>query len=299
LRMHYLDEGPADGPVVLLLHGQPSWCYLYRDMIGPLVDAGFRVLAPDLIGFGRSDKPTIIDDYTYARHVGWLTQWVEALLLVDVTLFCQDWGGLIGLRVVADQPERFSHVVVANTGLPTGELIPLEFQDMLKEAYKTLPVVAAAELGEKFRDQEGIPGFLYWRKFCAETPELDIGEVLGVSSATPMSAAAEAAYRAPFPDDSYLSGARKFPSLVPIFHDQEGAADNRRALESLKTFDKPFMTAFADNDPVTAGGDRLFQTLVPGAQGVAHRTIKNAGHFLQQEQPGECVQAILDVTGRG
>jgi haloalkane dehalogenase len=298
LRLHYLDEGAPDGPVVLLLHGQPSWCYLYRFMIGPLAQAGFRVLAPDLVGFGRSDKPTKPESYSYASHVAWMTSWMEQLGIRDITFFGQDWGGLIGLRLVTAMPDRFSHVVVSNTGLPTGELIPREFQDMLKEAYRTLPVVQAEELGERFRDTEGIPGFLYWRKFCAESPDLDIGVVMRVSSGEPMSPEVEAAYAAPFPDRAYMAGARCFPSLVPVFYDEPGAADNREAWEVLKTFDKPFMTAFADNDPVTKGGERIFQERVPGARAVAHRTIENAGHFLQQEVPLACVQAILDVTGR-
>jgi haloalkane dehalogenase len=297
LRVHYVDEG--QGPVVLLMHGQPSWSYLYRFMIQPLVDAGFRVLAPDLIGFGRSDKPTEITDYSYASHVAWMNAWMNTMKLDNVTLFCQDWGGLIGLRMVSEQPQRFAHVVIANTGLPTGEMIPMEFQDMLKEAYKTLPVVEAEELAERFRDTEGIPGFLYWRKFCAESPDLEIGRVMKASmgeGAALMTAEAEAAYAAPFPDQSYMSGARRFPSLVPVFYDEPGAAENRAAMEIFKTFESPFMTAFADNDPVTAGGEKVFQKIVPGAQGVAHRTIKNAGHFLQQEAPEDCVQAILDIT---
>jgi haloalkane dehalogenase len=296
LRMHYIDEG--QGPVVLLLHGQPSWSYLYRFMIGPLVEAGFRVLAPDLVGFGRSDKPTLTTDYSFAGHVAWLSSWIDAVGITDITLFCQDWGGMIGLRVVSEQPERFANVVIANTGLPTGELIPDEFQDMLKEAYKTLAVVEAEELEERFRDTNGIPGFLYWRKFCAESPDLEIGRVMQASSTVLLTPEEVKAYSAPFPDQSYMAGARRFPSLVPIFKDEPGGAENRAALEALKHFEKPFMTAFAADDPVTAGGEKLFQKLVPGAQGVAHRTIENAGHFLQQEAPEACVQAILDLTSQ-
>jgi haloalkane dehalogenase len=178
LRLHYLDEGPADAPVVLLMHGQPTWSYLYRFMIPPLLEAGFRVLAPDLIGFGRSDKPTRIEDYSYARHVSWMSEWLTSLDLSDITVFFQDWGSLIGLRLVAAFPERFSNVVLANGGMPTG-MVPEEYTEPLKEAYKTLPVVKAEELGERFRDTSGIPGFLYWRKFCAESPDLDIGRGRG------------------------------------------------------------------------------------------------------------------------
>jgi haloalkane dehalogenase len=295
LRVHYLDEGPATGPVVLLMHGQPTWSYLYRFMIPPLVAAGFRVIAPDLVGFGRSDKPTRIEDYSYARHISWMSEWLLALDLGQVTLFCQDWGSLIGLRLVTAYPERFSHVVLANGGLPTG-MIPEEFTEPLKAAYQTLPVVKAEELGERFADTSGIPGFLYWRKFCAESADLEIGHLMAVVSGGRLPKEAAEAFRAPFPDQSYMAGARKFPSLVPLFHDEPEVEENKAAWEVLHRFDKPFMTAFADNDPVTAGGDKRFQEEVPGCQGVAHRTIEGAGHFLQQEKPEACVQAILDIT---
>lgn len=297
LRMHYLDEGPADGPVALLLHGQPSWSYLYRHMIPPLVEAGFRCLAPDLIGFGRSDKPTRIEDYSYARHIVWLDEWLTAKDLQEITLFCQDWGSLIGLRLVTAHPDRFSHVVLANGGLPTG-MVPREYTEPLKEAYKTLPVVKAEELGDRFRDTSGIPGFLYWRKFCAESPDLDIGQLMNLVSGSPLSSEEIVAYSAPFPDQSYMAGARRFPSLVPVFHDEPEVQENIAAWEALATFDKPFMTAFSDNDPVTAGGESRFIEVVPGCQGVAHRTIEGAGHFLQQDAPMQCVQAILDLTGK-
>jgi haloalkane dehalogenase len=295
LRIHYLDEGPRDGQVVLLLHGQPTWSYLYRHMIPPLVDAGFRVVAPDLVGFGRSDKPTQIEDYTYARHVAWMSDWLTQLDLENITVFFQDWGSLIGLRLVAAFPGRFAGVVLANGGMPTG-MIPQEYTQPLKEAYKTLPVVKAEELGERFQDTSGIPGFLYWRKFCAESANFDIGHLMGAVSGSPTSPDVEQAYRAPFPDQGYMAGARRFPSLVPLFHDEPEVEENKAAWEVLYKFDKPFMCAFSDNDPVTAGGDKPFLEKVPGCQGVDHRTISPAGHFLQQDQPGQCVQAILDIT---
>jgi haloalkane dehalogenase len=297
LRIHYLDEGPADGDVVLLMHGQPAWSYLYRHMIPPLVDAGFRVIAPDLVGFGRSDKPRRSEDYTYARHVAWMSDWLLQLDLNDITVFCQDWGSLIGLRLLTAFPERFAGVVLSNGGMPTG-MVPEEYTQPLKKAYKTLPVVKAEELGERFRDTSGIPGFLYWRKFCAESPDLEIGQLMGEVSATPLSEAEIAAYSAPFPDQSYMSGARRFPALVPVFHDEPEVEENKSAWEVLRKFDKPFMCAFSDNDPVTAGGDKPFLEKVPGCQGIEHRTISPAGHFLQQDQPQQCVQAILDITGR-
>jgi haloalkane dehalogenase len=297
LRVHYVDEGSKGGPVVLLMHGQPSWSYLYRNMVPPLVEAGFRVVAPDLIGFGKSDKPTLIEDYSYASHITWMSEWLTALDLNDITLFCQDWGSLIGLRLVTTYSDRFSHVVLSNGGMPTG-MVPAEYTAPLREAYKTLPVVKAEELGDRFRDTSGIPGFLYWRKFCAESAELEIGSLMALTSAFELSQSAEDAYRAPFPDQSYMAGARRFPSLVPLFHDEAEVEANKEAWKVLEKFDKPFMLAFSDNDPVTAGGDGIFMNKVPGCQGVAHRTIEKAGHFVQEDAPEQCVQAILDVIGK-
>ena len=298
LRIHYLDEGLPGGKVVLLLHGQPAWSYLYRHMIPPLVEAGFRVIAPDLVGFGRSDKPTRIEDYTYAGHIAWMSDWLTQLDLSDITVFFQDWGSLIGLRLVAAFPERFAGVVLANGGLPTGP-IPEDFAAPLKEAYKTLPVVAAKDLEARFRDTSVIPGMLYWRKFCAESPEiLCPGDAVmdTVGGELVLSDEEKAAFNAPYPDESYLAGARRFPSLVPLFPDDPEVEENKAAWQVLKQFDKPFMCAFSDDDPVTAGMDKHFIDKVPGCQGVVHRTIGPAGHFLQQEQPEQCVQAIIDIT---
>ncbi len=297
LRIHYIDEGPRDGRVVLLLHGQPAWSYLYRHMIPPLAELGFRVIAPDLVGFGRSDKPAKQEDYTYARHVAWMSDWLDTLDLTDITVFFQDWGSLIGLRLVAAFPERFSAVVLANGGLPTGP-IPEAFSESLKEAYKTLPVVKAEDLGEKFHDTSGVPGMLYWRKYTAESEEFARpSSVFSVmESAVSLSAEELECYNAPFPDESFLSGARRFPSLVPLFPDEPEVEENKAAWEVLKEFKKPFMLAFSDNDPVTAGGDKAFKKYVPGCQNIEHRTIGPAGHFLQQEQPEQCVQAIIDIT---
>jgi haloalkane dehalogenase len=294
LRMHYLDEGPADGAVILLLHGQPVWSYLYRHMIPRLVDAGFRVIVPDLIGFGRSDKPSQPQDYTYARHVAWTSDWLTQLNLTNITVFLQDWGSLIGLRMVTAFPQRFSHVVLSNGGLPAGS-VPADFTEFLKAAYKTLPVVKAHELGARFRDTSGIPGFFYWRKYCAESPDINVAELVELSSFSTLSADERAAYDAPFPDVSYMAGVRRFPSLIPLLQDEPEVAENKAAWEVLAQFDKPFMCAFADSDPVTAGGDAPFLKRVPGCEGVEHRTIANAGHFVQQDQPEACVKAILDV----
>lgn len=301
LRIHYLDEGDPRGQVALLLHGQPAWSYLYRFMIPPLVEAGFRVIAPDLIGFGRSDKPTRGEDYTYARHVAWMSQWLLQLDLTNVIAFMQDWGSLIGLRLVAAFPRRFAGVVLANGALPTGP-IPAELAGVLKQACETLPLVKASELPARFSDRTGVPGMLYWRKFCAESPELRFpGDAVFeyIGGAGRLSEAEKTAFNAPFPDESYLAGARRMPSLVPLFPDDPEVEENRAAWEALRQFDKPFMCAFSDNDPVTAGGDRAFLEQVPGCRGVQHRTVTGAGHFLQQEQPGQCVQAILDLAGHG
>lgn len=263
LRMHYLDEGPKDGPVVLLMHGEPSWCYLYRKMIPILVDAGYRIFAPDLIGFGRSDKPADRNDYTYARHVAWVQSFLDQLGLKDINLVCQDWGGLLGLRLVAENPDRFTSVVAANTFLPTGD----------------------NDLG---------PAFRKWRQFSQETPEFHIAGVIKGGTVTPLSQGVIDAYNAPFPDESYKEGARQFPMLVPASPDDPAAEPNRQAWKVLSQWQKPFLTAFSDKDPVTAGVEKYFQKFIPGAQGQDHVTIRDGGHFLQEDQ-GE---ALADVVVR-
>ena len=263
LRIHYVDEGPHNAEAVLLMHGEPSWSYLYRKMIPVIVDAGHRAVAPDLPGFGRTDKPADRTDYTYQRHVDWMQAWLNTMDLKSITLVCQDWGGLIGLRLVADNPDRFARVVAANTGLPTGDN----------------PVTEA---------------FLNWRKFSQETPEFDVGFILQGATQTELSDEVVAAYRAPFPDDTYKEGARIFPSLVPISPDDPAAPANRKAWEVLSAFEKPFLTAFSDHDPVTAGGDRILQKLVPGAKGRAHTTIQGGGHFLQEDCGEEFARVVVD-----
>jgi haloalkane dehalogenase len=296
LRVHYLDEGPRDGSIVLLMHGQPVWSYLYRLMIPKLVEAGFRVIVPDLVGFGRSDKPTQQHDYTYARHVSWMSDWLTQMDLSGVTVFLQDWGSLIGLRLVAAFPDRFSHVVLANGGLPAGVVPPL-LGRLLQWVYPRIAVVKAEELGAKFKVKWGIPGFLYWRKYAAESVDFSIADVMRVTAKNALSAEVLAAYEAPFPDQSYMAGARQFPMLVPIFANEPEVEENKAAWRVLCKFNKPFMTAFSDNDPVTAGGDKQFLEQVPGCKGIEHRTITDAGHFLQQDQPEKCVKAIVDITG--
>ena len=264
LRVHYLDEGPSEAPPVLLLHGEPSWSFLYRHMIPVLVSAGHRCVVPDLVGFGRSDKPTAQDDYTYARHVGWMREALfDRLDLHDITLFGQDWGGLIGLRLVGEHPERFARVVVGNTGLPTGDRPPNE-------------------------------AFLAWQRFSRESPTFPIGGIVNGGCTTDLAAEVIAAYDAPFPDDSYTAGARRFPSLVPSSPDDPAAPANEAAWETLRRFDRPFLCAFSDRDPITRGGQRAFLDQVPGAAGQAHTTIEGAGHFLQEDAGPRLAQVIVD-----
>ena len=263
LRLHYISEGPVDGPVVLLMHGEPSWSYLYRKMVPVIAAAGCRAIAPDLVGFGRSDKPADRSDYTFQRHVDWMQAFIERLELRGITLVCQDWGGLIGLRLVAADPERFSRVVAANTGLPTG-------------------------------DQKMPEAFLAWQKFSRETPEFPVGVIVSGGCANPVPPEVVAAYEAPFPDESFKEGARIFPSLVPVSPDDPPAPANRKAWEVLQSFDKPFLTAFSDADPITKGGDQVFKKLIPGAKNQPHTVIKGGGHFLQEDCGEEFARVIID-----
>jgi haloalkane dehalogenase len=262
LRMHYVDEGPRSADPVLLLHGEPSWSYLYRKMIPIITQAGYRALVPDLVGFGRSDKPAERGDYTYQRHVDWVQTWLDCLAVERITLVCQDWGGLIGLRLVANNPDRFARVVTANTGLPTGDT----------------PMSDA---------------FLKWRKFSIEVPDFDVAAIIAMLCQKPLPENVAAAYNAPFPDDTYKAGARIFPSLVPIAPDDPAAPANRKAWEVLSNYDKPFLTAFSDGDPITRGGERIFQKQVPGAKGLPHTTITGGGHFLQEDCGEELAGVVV------
>ncbi|WP_304177868.1 haloalkane dehalogenase [Phenylobacterium aquaticum] len=265
LRMAYVDEGPRDAAPVLLMHGEPSWSYLYRKIIPGLVALGHRVLAPDLIGFGRSDKPADRADYTYARHVDWTSQWLTGLDLTDITLFCQDWGGLIGLRLVAAMPERFAAVAVANTGLPTGTGMT--------------------------------EGFANWLSFSQKIPIMAVGALLQAGSVRELTTAEVAAYDAPFPDESYKEGARQFPTLVPVTPEHAQVSENLAAWTVLEAFEKPFVTAFSDADPVSGGGEKVFQARVPGTQGQPH-IILHGGHFLQEDSPAEIVELVDALAAR-
>ncbi len=267
LRVHYIDEGSPDVAPILLMHGEPSWSYLYRHMIPGFHDAGHRVLAPDLIGFGRSDKPAERSDYTYQRHVAWMAEWLTKLDLKGITLFCQDWGGLIGLRLVAAMPDRFARVVVANTALPTGD----------------------QDLGDAFRS---------WREYSQSVETFNAGRIIFGGTATKISPEEVAAYNAPYPDETFQAGARQFPMLVPDGPDNPASAANRAAWDVLKTLEIPFLTLFGAEDKVMAGADRSFQKAVPGAAGQPHRILPNAGHFLQEDVGADLVEATLDFIAR-
>jgi haloalkane dehalogenase len=262
LRMAVIDEG--SGPVVLLLHGEPSWSFLYRKMVPVFVAAGYRVVVPDLIGFGRSDKPTKLEDYTYARHVEWLRSVLfDGLDLEGITLVCQDWGGLLGLRLAAEHPSRFAHIVAANTGLPDG--------------LHRLP-----DVWWQFRD------------FVVRTEDLPIGFLVSRAVVEPMPAEVVAGYDAPFPEASYKAGPRAFPDLIPQDPDNPATPANQAAWRVLEQWDKPFLCAFSDSDPITAGGDRMLLSRIPGTRGQPHTTIEGAGHFLQEDKGPVLGQAVID-----
>jgi haloalkane dehalogenase len=266
LRMHYVDEGPAEADPVLLLHGEPSWSYLYRKMIPVLAAAGHRVVAPDLIGFGKSDKPTAIGDYSYAGHVDWIRRFIETLDLNNITLFCQDWGSLIGLRVAAENEERFARIALGNGFLPTG-------------------------------DEEVPRAFKIWRAFARWSPWFPIGRIIQSGTIIELSKEEMAAYDAPFPSAKYKAGARAFPRLVPTTPDNPASDANRRAWGAFERWDKPFLTTFSNRDPITRGGDRPFQSKVPGAQHLEHAKIRNAGHFLQEDKGKELAEVLVTFIG--
>jgi haloalkane dehalogenase len=263
LLMSYVEDGPSSAAPILCLHGEPTWSYLYRKMIPVFAKAGHRVLAPDLIGFGRSDKLRERRDFTYAQHLSWLTRFLVELDLKHVTLVCQDWGGLLGLRLLTENLERFDRVVVANTFLPTGDL------EMPKAFHR-------------------------WQEFSQTTPNFEVGAIVGRGCVRPVAPEVIAAYDAPFPDDSYKAAARQFPMLVPSRPDDPESAPNRAAWEVLARCEKPWLTAFSDQDPITRGADAVFQSIVPGAKGQRHTTITNAGHFLQEDAGPEFAQVVVD-----
>ena len=261
LRMHYLDEGRADGPPIVLLHGEPTWSYLYRTMIPPLADGGYRVLAPDLIGFGRSDKPSRVEDYSYLRHVEWVASWLERLELRDVTLFVQDWGSLIGLRIAAEQSDRIARIVVANGFLPTAQ-------------------------------RRTAPAFYAWRAFARYSPVLPAGRLVAFATVHKVPAEVRAGYDAPFPGKTYQAGARAFPLLVPTSPADPAVPANRAAWEALGRWEKPFLAVFGARDPILGKADRPLIDHVPGAAGQPHARI-NGGHFIQEDCGPELAERIL------
>ena len=316
LRIHHIDEGPEDGPLLLCLHGQPVWSYLYRKMIPLLNQEGIRVIAPDLPGYGKSDKPAAREDYSYQRQVDWLGQWLEANDLKDLNFFGQDWGGLIGLRVIADHPERFERVIISNTGLPYRPDVPKEIVQKVKDFRDNAKTPTLPEMAKKLRTtdkDEGI-SFAYWQKYCWETEDIPIGFMmssmlerkrsnlitmldllfinLGLKNISPFQTELGRAYAAPFPDKSYKMGPRAMPSQVPTMPDDPSLEAQKKAWEFYESFEKPFLCAFSDNDPVTRGADRQFLKVVPGAQGQPHTSVERGGHFIQEEKPEEISSII-------
>jgi haloalkane dehalogenase len=267
VRVAYVEDGPQDAPTVVLVHGEPTWGYLYRHVVPVLVEAGLRVVVPDLVGFGRSDKPTRRTDYTYAAHVEWLREALfDALGLDAIHYVGQDWGGLLGLRLLAEHPGRFASVVMANTGLPTGD-------------------VPMPEAWQRFR------------AMVEHADHLDVGRMVDAGCLRDLDAHERAAYEAPFPDESFLAGVRSFPGLVPNTPNDPAAPANRAAWERLSTLDVPFLCAFSDGDPITRGGDRWMRSRIPGASGRPHPTIEGAGHFLQEDRPVELGRVVAEFVG--
>jgi haloalkane dehalogenase len=296
LRIHHVDEGPRDGEIVVCMHGQPTWSYLYRHMIPVLTGAGLRVLAPDLVGFGRSDKPAAREDYSYQRQVDWLNAWLRRNDVRGATLVGQDWGGLIGLRMVAENPDRFARVVAANTGLPAPEDVPPEQAEALRELRRTMPTPTMQEMAAALMNPDpAMPqrSFAYWQKWTWETEDLPIGALIaGTVHGRTLSPAEIAAYEAPFPDPSYKMGPRAMPSQVPTLPDDPSLPANLRAWELFEKWDRPFLCAFSDNDPVTRAAERPFRERIPGAKGQRHATIEGGGHFLQEGR-GEVLAKIV------
>jgi len=284
LRIHYIDEGPKEAPPILLMHGEPSWSYLYRKMIPPLVESGYRTIAPDLMGFGKSDKPSHTRNYSYQRHVDIMVDFVRQLNLRDITLFCQDWGGLIGLRIVGEDSDRFARIIAANTGLPSAKGVKARIgYPLFKLRIRRLGKITQAEFQKN-------TNLMTWVAYSQSVPDLQIGDIVESATVTNLSSEVVRAYDAPFPDASYKAGARIFPYLVP-----SQLSENQKVWDNVLTkWKKPFLTTFSDKDPITRGGERYFQKMIPGAQNRKHVTIQNAGHFLQEDKSEELSQVIID-----
>jgi haloalkane dehalogenase len=262
LRVHYVDEGPKNGTPILMMHGEPTWSFLYRKMIPVFAAAGFRALAPDLIGFGKSDKPSLQSDYSYSRHVAWMTEWMTKVNLRQVTLVCQDWGSLIGLRMAAENEERFARIVVANGFLPTA--------------------------------RQKVPGaFKLWRAFAAYSPVFPIGRIVATGCVTKPNREIVAGYDAPFPSREYKAGARVFPSLVPTEESDPAVPANRKAWDVLGRWEKPFLTLFGKNDPILGRADAPLQSHVPGAREQPHERFWG-GHFVQEDRGDYLAERIVN-----
>jgi len=282
LRMHYVDEGPRDGPVALLLHGQPTWSYLYRSLVPLLVSRGIRVIAPDNVGFGRSDKPAARTDYTFARHIEWMRSLVTGLDLRDVTLVAQDWGGPIGFSVLAAEPSRFAAVVAANTILHTAD-----------PALAGRLTWAVHGLGDsQVVLEESLVDYLLHTQ---RAPSLRASDFVGSATASPLPPEVLAAYDAPFPTPDLTAGLRQMTALLPLTRNDVGARIGRRTMAALEQFDRPFVTCYSDGDPATRGWDRVFQERVPGARGQEHVTVAG-GHFLQEDAGAELAGVVAEVV---
>lgn len=263
MNIHYIDEGSSSENTVLLLHGEPDWGYIYRKFIDPLVAAGVRVVVPDLPGFGKSDKLSERSSYTYEKYVNWMETWMKDLELNNITLFGQDWGGLIGLRLVAENEDMFKNVVISNTALPTGDI----------------------SAGKAFED---------WKNYAQTVENFHAGGIIKGGTVKGLDQYVIDAYNAPFPDDSYKEAARHFPMLVPVTPDNPSSQKNREAWEMLKNWNKPFLCVFSEQDQIFNGVDKAFTKLIPGCQNQPHKTIQG-GHFIQEDNPEECIEAILHV----
>jgi len=316
LRIHHLDEGPTEGPLVLCMHGQPVWSYLYRKMIPYLTAAGMRVIAPDLPGYGKSDKPAAREDYSYERQVEWMGNWLEKNDFSNITFFGQDWGGLIGLRLVVNHADRFDRVVIANTGLPYSPDVPAEVVKEVEDFWANSPTPSLVQMQRALSQMAGNQAtkFAYWQKFCWETEDMPIGFMMSMTMEqrsnlvtafkfmlhaagihSPMPSSLAKAYDAPFPSARFKMGPRAMPSQVPTLPTSPSLTAQRKAWEFFDTFEKPFLCAFADNDPVTAGAAEQFIRRVPGTKGLPHTTIKRGGHFVQENAPEQVSQVIIDL----
>ena len=296
LRIHYVDEGDGNAKPVLLMHGEPTWSYLYRKMIPPIANAGHRVIAPDLMGFGRSDKPIHQEDYTYKKHVDIITEFVKKLDLKGITLFCQDWGSLVGLMVVANVPDRFDRIIVSNGGLPYFKGDAKQAQQMFnKWVSEADPDIWDVDDKDNFVSQFGPKSsFIRWVAYALRNPELPIGDLIQKQTFTKLSDKEIAAYEAPFPDERYKAGARVFPSLSLDLLE----ANTKAWKEVFHVWEKPFLTAYAEHELVTRDGEKIFQTKIPGAKNQPHVTIKDASHFIQDDKGEELAQLIIDFIAR-